>query len=607
MKFRLAALVLSLCFGIPSASAGTKPWIEVRSQHFRVLTNGSQGDARRVAYEFEQMRYVFVTQFPKFRLESGAPLLVLAARDESTEKALEPALWKMKGAKPVGEFHHGWEKQYVMVRLDTWGQGAHEVVYHEYAHSVLHLNSHWLPVWLDEGMAEFFAYSRFRQHEIYIGAPTERYRTIVSKPLLPIETLISADRRSPYYHDEDKIQMFYAESWGLVHFMIFGPGMEGGKRLDEFFSLVQQGTEQKKAFQQVFGDFRSMDKALNAYLRQFVLKSGVLANPPQIDEKSIDSRSLSEAETEAELGGFHLWTHDLSGARLLLEQALMEDSKLGLAHEAMGFLRFVDGKDSDATTEFSKAYELDNNLYLSLFAKTMLSPTAASNATADQNTLRENLSTVLKLNPKFAPAYVELARLAVRRNDLRTALALSRKAEELEPSRAGYHLMSGHILLRMGRGAEAAGFAKFVAERWVGADHDEAVELWNKVPTDQRPTGDSISDMVPQDTKTVVGTVKSVNCSENDQGWSFVLTRDDQPLTFHRKGGFGFGFSDTLWYGADHFSLCHHLEGIRAVVRYRPAADASYAGDVAEIEIRDGMPEPLGEGTTSSRPGDATK
>ena len=51
-----------------------------------------------------------------------------------------------------------------MVRLDTWGQGAHEVVYHEYTHSILHMNSHWLPVWLDEGVAEFYAYTRFEGH-----------------------------------------------------------------------------------------------------------------------------------------------------------------------------------------------------------------------------------------------------------------------------------------------------------------------------------------------------------------------------------------------------------------------------------------------------------
>jgi len=53
------------------------------------------------------------------------------------------------------------------------------------------------------------------------------------------------------------------------------------------------------------------------------------------------------------------------------------------------------------------------------------------------------------------------------------------------------------------------------------------------------------------------------------------------------------GFSDTLWYGRDHFSRCHHLEGLRAVVHYRPASDATYAGDIAEVEIRDDLPPPL--------------
>ncbi|HVI10175.1 MAG TPA: hypothetical protein VND65_17935 [Candidatus Binatia bacterium] len=34
------------------------------------------------------------------------------------------------------------------------------------------------------------------------------------------------------------------------------------------------------------------------------------------------------------------------------------------------------------------------------------------------------------------------------------------------------------------------------------------------------------------------------------------------------------------------------MEGLRAVIRYRAPADNSYAGDAAEIEIRDDLPEP---------------
>jgi tetratricopeptide (TPR) repeat protein len=607
MNCRLASLVV--VFLLPSATAvmaEEKPWSEVRSPHFRVLTNGSERQARQVAHDFEQLRYVFQSQYPNFRLESGAPLLALAARDEKTDKAWEPRLWKTKGAKPVGDFQPAWEKQYVMVRLDMWDEGAHEVVYHEYAHSILHMNSHWLPVWLDEGIAEFYAYTRFQEQQIYIGAPTERNPVLVEKPLIPVETLIAVDQASPYYHDEDKAEMFYAESWALVHFMTFGPRMEGGKRLDRFFGLLQQGTEQKKAFLEVFGSFKEVDEGLDKYVRKLTFAVGVLKNPPHIDEKEFVFRALSMAETEAELAGFQLSSHDLVAARPHVEQALKDDPKLGFAHEEKGYVHFASGEDAAAMDEFSQAYALDGTLYLSLFAKTMLSPMATSDNPSAQTAFHDALLKVLELNPQFGPAFVQLARLSLRQGDLKKAFGLSRRAEELEPTRAGYHLLTGQILLRMGKGIDAAACAKFVADRWSETDHNEAVELWNNVPAFQRPVEESLSTTTPKDAQTARGTVKSVGCSAQDrdgqdQGWTLTLNRDGQSLTFHGKG-FAAGFADTIWYGEDHFSPCHHLEGMRAVVYYRSPSAASYSGDVIEIEIRDDLPAPLIKATGDAMP-----
>jgi hypothetical protein len=36
-------------------------------------------------------------------------------------------------------------------------------------------------------------------------------------------------------------------------------------------------------------------------------------------------------------------------------------------------------------------------------------------------------------------------------------------------------------------------------------------------------------------------------------------------MVFKSKGPQMIGYSDTLWYGSDHFSLCHHVEGMHAV------------------------------------------
>jgi tetratricopeptide (TPR) repeat protein len=603
------AIVLALA---PSAFAADKPWTEVRSAHFRVLTNGSANEARHVAHEFEQMRFVFADNNPKFRLEGGAPMVVFAAQDESTAKAIEPALWKEKGAKPAGVFNHGWEREYVLLRMDVWNEGAHEIVYHEYTHSILHRNLHWLPLWLDEGMADFYGFTRFEGNKIYVGAPPDRYRMMANQTMIPIETLISVDQSSPYYHQEDKVYRFYAESWALVHFLMFGPGMENGRRLNQFSALLQQGMEQKNAFQQVFGDFKTLDAQLQNYLSKFTFSAGVISNPLQIDEKSFTSRTLSLGETKAELSGFHLWTHDPSGARSLAEQAIKDDPKVGLAHEVLGFADFNEGKDADALSEFSQACALDPTLWLSLFAKTMMSPLVTSNAPADQDALHDALTKVVSLNGDFAPAYVQLARLAWRRNDPQLAYQLSRKAEQLEPTRAGYHSQSGQFLLHMGKGADAAVFAKFVADRWPGPDHDEAVELWDAIPADQRPAtsaqaGASLEPTQIQetwikatqikDTQIMQGRITAVSCSAEhapaEPGMIFTINHDGKSFRFRRTGPFGAGFSDTIWYGEDHFSFCHHLEGMRAVIHYKPSTDASYAGDVAEVDIRDDLPEPL--------------
>ncbi len=598
MKTKLVPLLICLLASASFSFGGDKPWIEVKSPHFRVLTDAGAGDGRRVAREFERLRAVFAARFPEFRLDSGAPLTIFAAKDEKTAKTLAPSLWKMKGAKPVGYFQHSWEKQFALVRMDTWSQGTERIVYHEYTHMIMSLNARWLPIWLNEGIAELYAYTRFEENKTLIGAPTERDRILREWSLIPIETLIMVNQRSPYYHDEFKAQMFYAESWALVHYCLFGANMEGGKKLDDFYQRLQNGVEQKQAFQEVFGSFKAMDAQLAEYAHKLVFQAAVVKVAPEVSDKEYQVRELSVEETQAELGGYHLATGDRENAQTYVSEALKNNPKLGLAHEEQGFLDLYDGKDAAAASQFTEAVTDDKSLFLSQFAKTMLSPQAVSSARADQSIFLRGLTDTLNLNLQFAPAFIQIARLAVRQNDLNTALKYSKRAESLEPSRAGYHTMTGQILLRMGRGKQAAEYAKFVADRWFGADHNEAVELWNGVPETERPAGEVVLDWNPKETQRAEGMLKNATCGEK-ANWSLSLAQGEQTLTFHETGRYLWGFSDTFWYGQNHINFCHHLEGHRTIVYYKTGSDKSYTGDVVEFEIRDDLP-PVAAGTNSA-------
>ncbi len=593
-------VVLCAVFMAATSAAADKEWAEVRSQHFRVITDGSEKDARRVAREFEQIRFAMGAVYPKIRQESGAPLLVLCPRDESSMKELAPQYWKTKTFKPAGVFQHGWDKEYAIVRLDEIRPESYEVVYHEYVHSVMHLNTRWLPVWLDEGLADFHANTKFEKNKIYVGAPSWRLRVLRSHPPIPLDTLLSVTPASPYYHDEEKASLFYAQSWILTHYLFFGPNMESGKKMVRFIGLLDD-TEQKKAFAQVFGDPKEVEKGLEQYSRNFLLSGGYLNTPASTDEKEFTSRRMTMAETEAELGSYHLWSRAPSLARPLIEQALKDDPKLGLAHEDMAFLNFVDGKDDDAAREFTQAVALDPKLHLSLFSLTMMSPMAHSDAPADLAELERSLNKVLEMDSQFAPAWVQLARLHVRQGKLDQAYREARQAEKLEPARAGYHLLGGQILQRMGRGAEAATFARFVASRWQGPDHDEAIELWNRVPADQRPPGEPMVASEVPGTQMIEGVVKSVRCAArntertapeagDEQKFTLTIEQGGHELKFQPKAGFGAGYSDTLWWGRDHFMTCRHIEGIRALIHYKPSSDPGFAGELTRMDLRDDLP-----------------
>lgn len=336
-RFVLVCCLFLICWR--TALTGEQSWTEVRSPHFRVLTDGSDKDARHVARELEQIRGALSEVFPGIRLDSGVPLLVLAPRDENSAKNLAPFFWKEKRIKPAGFFTHGWDKEFAVVRLDMIQPGAYEVVYHEYVHSVMNRNLRWLPVWLNEGLADFYANTRFEAKRMMVGAPSRRLVYVRGQALIPLEELFKVNYASDYFRDELKAQRFYAESWALTQYLTFGEGMQSGQKMLQFVNLLQKGGDQKKIFEQVFGDPKRVQTDLENYLLRPAFITGVLNNPPHTDESEFVSRKLEPAESEAELAGYFLWQHVLPDARELTRPGPERQSPTRPGARRYGFSR----------------------------------------------------------------------------------------------------------------------------------------------------------------------------------------------------------------------------------------------------------------------------
>jgi tetratricopeptide (TPR) repeat protein len=590
--------VALVCLAAVCRANAETTWTEVQSPHFRVLTDGSAQQGRDVAAQFEQMRHVFAIAFKDSDIRSGPPLTIVAARDAGTFKALEPHAWKATKGNLAGEFHRGWEKQFATVILDSWGDQKQIVVFHEYTHSVVHARAHWLPIWMDEGMAEFYAYTRFESGRTLVGAPSIRMQVLQNRALLPVSEMLDTEDEAKLIRDDIKAQMFYAEAWAMVHYMMFGKGMGHGEKLHAFFRKLQDGEPEKDAFKDVFGDPHAFETALDGYVRSFTLQAGVFPADEKVNAKSFPARPLTPAETEYELGTFQIGAHEAVLGRQRIEKAVALDSNLAGAQEELGFLDFREGKDEEAVKEWQRAVDLDPARSRSLFALAMSASPLAAQSVSQLQATKGALQHVIDLSPDFAPAYVEMGLVDWRLGQMTPAFKDVSTAERLEPWRAGYHILAGHILLAGNQPAAAARYARYVAERWAGPDHNEAVDLWNDIPASYRGEGSALSLEIPAGAKLERGTLTALTCGKAPgEPMVLTLTPDqpgEEPLTLQVNGRFSIGFSDSFWWGEDHFTTCHHLTGHAAVVAYR-AEDKR----LVDLEARDDLPAAAG-GTVST-------
>jgi tetratricopeptide (TPR) repeat protein len=203
------------------------------------------------------------------------------------------------------------------------------------------------------------------------------------------------------------------------------------------------------------------------------------------------------------------------------------------------------------------------------------------------------MTKVIQLNPRFAPALVVRSQVYVLQGKLQEAYNESVQAQRLEPDRGGYQTNSAAILLLGHNYPAALKAAKTVAARWYDSDSAEALAVvaqarrLGKIQQTADEKAEEDRDMeYAKDTTPVEGTIQSVRC-EKSKPLELVLRAGEKSLTFHSGKKFGVGFSDTLWYGEDHFSDCYHIQGLNALVRYAPSPDQNGENEMRWLEIRD--------------------
>src|SRR5215475_2320943 len=346
-RLALRARVIILLLSAFSSSAQAAPsskdaWFEVRSPNFIVVSNGAAKEAREIAKQFERFRGIFHDSFPKLRVDIGKPLVIFALRDEQSMRVLLPAYWEVKGNKhPAGIYVRGLEKDFIALRMDVQSENPYYVVYHEYVHAILDLNFRGLPIWLEEGIAEFFSNSTIYDDRVEIGQVSRYQIEVLQKSrLIPVDDLLQVDSKSPYYNENDRATVFYAESYAIVHYLLLDSEARDKQLLQTFLDNWVAGGNQTSIARKAFGNLNTFARAMQNYAqhREFYVTNVKVSDHQR--QESYSSRELPPAEISALRGEFYLYTDRPNEARAAVDEALRIDPNSAVVHEGRGLLAF---------------------------------------------------------------------------------------------------------------------------------------------------------------------------------------------------------------------------------------------------------------------------
>jgi tetratricopeptide (TPR) repeat protein len=430
--------------------------VEARSTHFLVLTDASDRDAIHLAAQFERIHLVFHTLLPTSGDNSDPPVVVVAVKDRKGMRALEPMTYLAKNQINLsGLFLRAADKNYILMRLDAHEEHAYSTVYHEYTHYMLRKADNWLPLWLDEGLAQFYENTYIDERTAWLGeANAKQLRYLNRNDLLPLRMLLAVGPASPYYHEEQKGSMFYAESWALTHYLIVSDRIEGTHRMRDYAEQMARGEDAVSAAEKAFGDLDKLQAGLDEYLMQRKFMYFMMAADLSAKDAAAEVRRVSSAEADAVRADVLVYTGRGMEARELLETVLSEDPNSAPAHQTMGYLHYRDGDFAAAKRWLGEAVNLDPNNYLANYYYA----TAAmqSGGASEDETIESRLLAAMRLNPEFAPAYDALAMYyASRTRKLEAAHLLNLRAVELEPGRLSFRLNCAEVLVEERQYAEA--------------------------------------------------------------------------------------------------------------------------------------------------------
>ena len=445
----LACVVIAL---LAMPTQAKDKWINLTTKNFNIISNADEGGTRRLALKLEQFHFVFSTLF-NLPLKRSLPTTVMVFKHDASFKPYKP-LYNGKPANLAGYFQSGQDENIIAMDISANQEHPMSLIYHEYTHLLTSLTPRQWPVWLTEGLAELYSSFEVDDNKVTLGAPISRHVMLLrDKTFIPIQDLINVRHGSPLYNERDKQSIFYAESWALCHYMMFGDKSVRQPQMAGFAKLINQGVAGDRAFAQAFKvSPAEMEKQIRSYIGRSSYTATIYTFASTEGEKDIAIRAVSEGEAQSYLGNLLARTNRMDEAEVLFKQAVAAEPDLARPYEGLGFVAMRRNNWTEALEHFKQATTRGSKNHLAHYYYAMaLEHEAVGGFTpALTQTLSEELQTSIKLMPGFAHSHAALGFLWLATGqNLKEGAESLRTAIRLEPQNKHFLLNLAQLQARM--------------------------------------------------------------------------------------------------------------------------------------------------------------
>src|SRR5271165_4671 len=453
--------VLALLVVAQTAIAGDAPWIEVKTEHFRVMTDAGEKNGLEVATNFEKMRAAYGLLFGREKINETVPLQIIAFRNTKEFRQYSP-IFRGKVVELTGFCIPASDEDFVaidMSRHNSW-----ETVMHEYAHVLLNANYPATAPWFDEGFAEFFSSMKVGDTNVMIGAVIPAAGVLIQGRKLNMQQLLEVQHHSETYNQSGEARdMFYLESWLLVHYLF---DTEQISKTGQYFTLTNnKRVPVPQAVQTAFGmSVDQLNDALFAYLRTNKLRI-IRYNFHQqiVAATQATIRPLDPLEVRTQLADLHLHEEDYTAQAVKeLEAIVTEDPNQAEAQRILGYAYLHEHNLPKATEHLQAAARLgskDPRVYF-YTAELLNEQNPASIGSAE---VTKNLQRAIELDPNYADAYGMLGVALMNTGSYAQAETNLARAMALSPRNEVYRLNYAFALLNQQKIAEAKTSLSYVA------------------------------------------------------------------------------------------------------------------------------------------------